>query len=108
MNVHMYHTTGGKNLLKEYLDKLPVRDSAEGYYILNSLEKEGLKFLEILDTRQIDRKLWEIRFPRHNRIFYVMLDGENIFLLHGCRKQKGKAEKQELDKALKRMKKLIG
>ena len=106
MNVHMYQTAGGKNLIKLFLDELPARESAEGYFILESLEQEGLIFLENLNTRQIERKLWEIKYPRHNRIFYVLFDEDNIYLLHACKKQKGKAEKFELEKARNRMKEI--
>ena len=35
---------------------------------------------------------------------YVIADGENIFFLHACKKQKGKAEKFELEKAIQRAK----
>ena len=104
MNVFTYSTQGGKDLIREYLDGLPNRESVEGYFIIESLEREGTKFLETLNTRQLERKLWEIKYPRHNRIFYVLVDQENIYLLHACKKQKGKAEKFELEKAKKRAK----
>ena len=73
---------------------------------LEQLEKEGVTFLKTLNTRQLEGKLWEIKYPRHNRIFYVLLDGDNIYLLHACKKQKGKAEKFELDKARERSKEI--
>jgi phage-related protein len=104
MNVFTYSTQGGKDLIREYLDGLPNRESVEGYFIIESLEREGTKFLETLNTRQLERKLWEIKYPRHKRIFYVLVDQENIYLLHACKKQKGKAEKFELEKAKKRAK----
>lgn len=103
MNVHTYHTSGGKDLIRDYLDNLTIRESAEGYYILECLEKEGQSFLANLTTRQIERKLWEIKYPKHNRLFYVLIDDENIYILHACKKQKGKAEKFELDKAKRRL-----
>ncbi len=106
MNVFSYCTLGGKDLIREFLDDLPSRESAEGYYILEQLEKEGVPFLKTLNIRQLEGKLWEIKYPRHNRIFYVLLDGDNIYLLHACKKQKGKAEKFELDKARERSKEI--
>ena len=48
-------------------------------------------------------KLWEIRVSR-TRIIYVIIDKYTVAFLHICKKQKGKAEKQELDKAIKRAK----
>jgi phage-related protein len=37
---------------------------------------------------------------------YIVADGDNIFLVHACRKQKGRAEKYELETAIKRVKEL--
>ena len=36
---------------------------------------------------------------------YVIIDRDSVSFLHICKKQKGKAEKQELKKALERAKK---
>ena len=35
---------------------------------------------------------------------YIIQDKDSVFFLHICKKQKGKAEKQELEKAKKRAK----
>ena len=68
MNVHTYHTKGGKDLIREYLDSLPLRESVEGYFIIESLEQKSIDFLENINTRQLEKKLWEIKYPRHNRM----------------------------------------
>lgn len=107
MKVLSYCTSGGKDLIKEFLDELSERESAEGYYIIEQLEIQGLEFLKTLNTRQLENKLWEIKYPRHNRMFYVVIDVETMYLLHACKKQKGKAEKFELDKARNRAKEII-
>lgn len=107
MQVHFYKSFGGKNLIIDYLEELPVKEKAEGYYVIELLEKEGTQAFDYLKTRQIERKLWEIKFYRSNRIFYVLVDSENIYLLHACKKQKGKAEKFEIDKAKSRLKEII-
>lgn len=104
MHVHTYKTDGGKDLIRDYLDKLSLAESVEGYFILEELEKRGVDFLELIDTRQIESKLWEIKFRRHNRIFYVLFDEDNRYLLHACKKQKGKAEQEDLIKARNRAK----
>lgn len=106
MNVHRYTTLGGKDLIKDYLDKLPVGERAEGYKIMELLEKNGLITLEELNTRQLRNKLWEIKFNYKDRMMYVVADENNFYILHACKKQKGKAEKQELGKAIKRAKEL--
>ena len=106
MNIHHYETSGGKDLILEYIDELPKSERAEGLSILGKLEEEGYEALLVLKTRQLRGKLWEIKFFENNRIMYVVTDGENMYLVHACKKQKGRAEKFELDKAIKRVKEL--
>ena len=101
MDIIDYITAGGKNLITEYLDKLPNKEQAEGYRIRQSIMDDGLIALDSIDTRRLRGKLWEIKFFA-NRIMYVIKDSDNIYFLHVCKKQKGKAEKYELDKALRR------
>lgn len=103
MNVYTYKTAGGKDLILDYFDSLPKVESVEGYRILETLEAEGI---DGLVTRQLRSKLWEIKFYRHNRIMYVLVDKDNIYLLHACKKQKGKAELFEIETALRRMKEI--
>lgn len=102
-----YCTLGGKDLILEYLDNLPIKESAEGYVILEALNSYGYDALGSLNTRQIKGKLWEIKFRRHNRIFYCIVENNCIYLLHACKKQKGKAEKFEIETAEKRMGEII-
>ena len=103
MNLHDYKTSSGKNLIKEYLSSLPRVEMYTGYRIRHMLVKDGIEALAELDTRQLRGKLWEIRFSQ-NRIMYVVADSDNIYMLHACKKEKGKAEKYELDKAIQRAK----
>lgn len=105
MNIYHYETSGGKDLILEYIDELPKKERAEGLTILGKLQAEGIEALEVLNTRQLKGKLWEIKFF-DNRIMYIVADGENMYLIHACKKQKNKAEKFELDKAIKRVKEL--
>ncbi len=107
MNVCHYETSGGKDLILTYIDELPKNEKAEGLLIIKKLKDDGLQALSILNTRQLQGKLWEIKFHA-NRIIYVVADEENMYLLHACRKQKGKAEKFELDTAVRRVKELEG
>ena len=101
MQIHDYQTQSGKNVIKEYLSALPETERFIGYHIRHMIVEKGFDALEELDTRQLRGKLWEIKFSK-NRIMYVIADSENIYFLHACRKQKGKAEQFELETALKR------
>ncbi len=103
MKIHDYVTTGGKNLIKEYLSGLPEEERVIGYKIRHNIILNGLEELKKMNIRQLKGKLWEIKFSK-NRIMYVILDEDNIYFLHACRKQKGKAEKFELEKAIQRAK----
>lgn len=106
MNIYRYTTKGGKDLIKEYLDKLPIKEKAHGYEIMEVLEEEGLTAFDELNTRQLRKKLWEIKFNYRDRMMYVIADDDNLYILHACKKQKGKAELFELNKAIKRAKEL--
>jgi phage-related protein len=106
MIVNSYETSNRKNVIREYINKLTQDERTEAFKILEELQLNGINALQFFDTRQLKKKLWEIKFYNHNRIFYVVADVDNLYLLHACKKQKGKAEKFELDKAIKRAKEL--
>ena len=103
LRIHDYHTAAGKDLIKEYLHSLPQHEMYIGYHIRHMLGSKGLSALEELDTRQLAGKLWEIKFSQ-NRIMYIIADSNNIYMLHACKKQKGKAEQFEVDTAKRRAK----
>ena len=63
----------------------------------------GFEAFQILDTRQLYKELWEIRISSE-RVMYVISDNESVFFLNICKKQKGKAEKKEIQKAITRAK----
>ena len=48
MKLQTYHTSGGKDLIIEYLDSLPKDESAMGYAILDMLADLALKRLKLL------------------------------------------------------------
>ena len=105
MKILDYYTDGGKNLIKEYLGSLPISECTYGYGIRHKIIHEGIKAFEGLDTRQLLGKLWEIKFF-DNRIMYIIFNKDTVHFLHACKKQKGKAEKFELSKAITRARKL--
>ncbi|MBP3818844.1 MAG: type II toxin-antitoxin system RelE/ParE family toxin [Butyrivibrio sp.] len=76
----------------------------EIYYTHKEIRKNGLDTFEKLNTHQIRGKLWKIKVSQ-NRIMYVIMDQNGVAFLHICKKQKGKAEKQDIEKALSRAKK---
>ena len=103
MDIYDYTTRGGKNVITNYIDKLSARERLEIYDIRQEIRKHGMDAFEKIDTRQLRGKLWEIRVSQ-TRIMYVIVDTNGVAFLHICKKQKGKAEKQEIEKALERAK----
>lgn len=103
MDIYDYTTRGGKNVITNYIDKLSAKERLEIYDIRQEIRKHGMDAFEKIDTRQLRGKLWEIRVSQ-TRIMYVIVDTNGVAFLHIFKKQKGKAEKQEIEKALERAK----
>ena len=101
MWIYDYTTSGGKNLIMEYIEKLPDALKAEVLDVRQLIREKGIEAFQLLVTRQLYKKLWEIKISQE-RIMYVIKDQESVYFLNICKKQKGKAEKQELEKAKKR------
>lgn len=92
MNLHFYESKSGRNLILEYIDSLSVDEQVDGYSVLKNLEEE--KFEEIYFKRW-NKKVYEVYFYKNNRIFYIVVNGKDMYLLHACRKQKNKTEKKD-------------
>ena len=103
MQIYDYSTSGGKNLILEYIKDLPYALKAEILDTRQLIREKGIDAFLLLTTRQLYKKLWEIKISQE-RIMYVIQDQESVYFLNICKKQKGKAEKQELEKAKKRAK----
>ena len=103
MEIYDYSTSGGKNLILEYIKDLPDALKAEILDTRQLIREKGIDAFPLLATRQLYKKLWEIKISQE-RIMYVIQDQESVYFLNICKKQKGKAEKQELEKAKKRAK----
>lgn len=101
MKIYDYTTAGGKNLILSYIEDLPAPVKAEIYAMRQLIADNGLEAFPLLTTRQLYKKLWEIKLSQE-RIMYIIQNQDAVFFLHICKKQKGKAEKQGLEKAKKR------
>jgi len=103
MKIYEWESAGGKNTIETYFNAKTITEKMQYYKTKNAIEEDGLTAFENLNTRQLYGKLWEIKVSQ-NRIMYVIADKESVYFLHACKKQKGKAEKFNLDKAIKRAK----
>lgn len=103
MILHNYESTSGKDLIMEYLDSLSEEERLDGLLVMKCMEDN--EFDKILFKRW-EKKVYEVYFKKHNRIFYIVVDTNNIYLLHACRKQKNKTEKNDGKIVRKRAKEL--
>ena len=103
MNIFEWQTSGGKNEIEEYFNNTTLYEKAEYYKVKNAIETQGYKAFSKLDARQLKGKLWEIKISK-NRIMYIIASVDAVYFIHVCKKQKGKAQKHELETAIKRAK----
>jgi phage-related protein len=86
------------------------KERAELLSALNGIQKYGTDAVGV-EFRQIEGKLWEIKIRTHgnqHRIFYVVLKGREMVLLHAYLKKSPKAPVKEIQTARERMKELTG
>lgn len=101
MIIYDYHTIGGKNLITSYIDCLPIRLRTIAYKIRESIENDGLYALEMLNTRQIRGKLYEIKFY-NQRILFILKNNNEIYFLHICKKEKNRTKSNDINIAINR------
>jgi len=106
MQIRFYKTQSGSRPVQKYIDSLSNDEAAKIVAAIDDIRIGGLEGSSLV-FRHIDGKLWEIKFPIH-RIFYIVLRGSEMVLLHAYKKQGQKAPKKEIKTALRRMKEEIG
>jgi len=72
---------------------------------LDQVERQGFNAARI-QFRKIEGKLWEIKASAH-RVLYVVIDRDEMVLLHVYKKQGQKLPAKERDIAIQRMKELL-
>ena len=103
MIVNHYQTASGRDLILEFILSLPNAEKVDGLTVLENFKNDKLDELYI---KPWQGKVWEVYFYKHNRIFYVTIDGKDVYLLHACKKQKNKTEKKDKEIVIKRAKEL--
>ena len=91
--------------MREHLRALPTQARAVVGAEIRMVQSHGLKDSGIY-ARQIKGKLWELRIDA-TRIFYVVVSGPELVLLHAYQKQGQKAPKGEIETALERMRQFL-
>lgn len=103
MNIHTYQSSSGRDIIKDYIDSLTEEEQVDAISVLECMEKGEFDKIQF---KPWQKKVYEVYFRKHNRIFYVVGDGENLYLLHACRKQKNRTEKKDKNIVIKRAKEL--
>jgi phage-related protein len=105
VKVTFFKTASGRSPVLDYIQNLAKPERARVLEALEQVERRGLDAVRV-EFRQIDGKLWEIKIGVH-RMFYVMLDREEMVLLHAYKKQRQKLPIKEREIAIRRMKELL-
>ncbi|GAB7141053.1 type II toxin-antitoxin system RelE/ParE family toxin [Deferribacterales bacterium RsTz2092] len=99
--IEFYKTAEGKEVIADFLDTLPTKHRAKVLWEVDLLATYGTA-LSMPYTRHIEGKLWELRIKFASdisRIFYFVLQGNKIVLLHGFVKKTDKVSQGEIDRA---------
>jgi phage-related protein len=103
--VTYFTTASGAQPVRKYVDALDRPARAKVLAAILYIEAHGLDGGVV--ARQIKGKLWEIKIDAQ-RIFYVVMTGPEMVLLHAYQKQSQKAPRVEIETAERRFVELVG
>ncbi len=111
LSINYWRNPSGKAPVEKYIDAIDNKEErAEILSLLKGIQENGTDAVGV-EFRQIEGKLWElkIRLSGHqHRVFYVVLKGNEMVLLHAYLKKTQKAPQKELQIAKQRMKTITG
>jgi phage-related protein len=94
--VRFYRSPGGAEPVREYLDGLTPSETEKVAAVLLDIAEHGLPGLPrtyeagqppaAATVRHVEGKLWELKVSAH-RVFYVVVIGPALVLLHAYKKQ---------------------
>jgi phage-related protein len=105
VRVTFFKTGSGRSPVLEYILDLAKPERARLLEALDQIEHYGFKATR-MQFRQIEGKLWEIKASAH-RVLYVVIDRDEMVLLHAYKKQGQKLPLKERDIAIHRMRELL-
>ena len=105
MRILFFRSPSGASPVEKYLDGLSGDEAAMVFAAILSIEEHGLVDAPV-DRRPIGGKLWELKVSRQ-RVFYVVITGPAMVLLHAYKKQGQKAPPREIEIAKKRMREVL-
>jgi phage-related protein len=108
--INYWRNESGKAPVEQYIDSIDnKKERAELFTLLKGIQENGTDAIGVA-FRNIDRKLWELKIKSHSkqhRIFYVVLRGNEMILLHAYLKKSQKAPLKEIQVAQKRLKTVL-
>ena len=110
-SVNYWRNPSGRAPIERYIDNIDNKEErAELLSVLNGIQENGTDAVGV-EFRHIEGKLWELKIRTHgnqHRIFYVVLKGNEMVLLHAYLKKTARAPLKEIQTAKQRLKQLIG
>jgi phage-related protein len=104
-DVVFYRTERDRFPVLEFLNALPAKEFSKCYSYIELLVQHG-NTLPSNIVKHLTDDLWELR-PEYGgqefRVFYFIVLGDTIVLLHAIKKKSQRTPKRDLDLALKRM-----
>ena len=79
MKIHTYQSASGRDLIAEYIDTLAEVEQVDAFSVLQCMEKGEFDKIQF---KQWQKRIYEVYFYKHNRLFYIIADGNNLYLLH--------------------------
>lgn len=103
-NIKLFETKRGEKPVEEFVKNLDEATISKFVHLVDLLEKHG-PFLSMPHAKKLTSELYELRIrgKQEIRIVYGFIK-ENIFLLHGFKKQTQKTPRKEIETALSRLK----
>lgn len=106
--VEIYEDPNGYSQISDWIMELDQNPSKENkmilkklYYQIERLEYSGTFIGEPI-VKQIEGKLWELR-PLPHRVFFAVIEGNQLVLLHQFRKKSQKTPRNEIERAKREM-----
>jgi len=107
--INYFRTKSGKAPVGQYIDDIEnKKERAEMFSVLKGIQEHGTEAVGV-EFRHIEGKLWELKIKTHgnqHRIFYAVLKGSVMVLLHAYLKKTPKAPATEIETAKQRLKQL--
>lgn len=108
--INYWRNLSGKAPVEKYIDAIDNKEErAEILNTLNGVQQYGTEAVGV-EFRHIEGKLWELKILTHGnqyRIFYVVMEGNKMVLLHAYLKKTPRAPMNEIMTARQRMKQLM-